>query len=151
MTNEQIERFMRESNWIEFERDEMGDGLLHPNDVKAVKKFLGKPLTEDSLKELHYALSEGRDILRGFYRECDVVVGGHRPPSWKVVPAFMSNFFLDLPKMTPWEAHCRYEKIHPFEDLNGRTGRLLWLHKMKGRTDLSFLHQFYYQTLAQFK
>lgn len=146
-----IERFMRESNWIEFEREDNETGELHENDVAAAKKFLSSPLTEESLKTLHFSLSEGRDILRGDYRQCNVIVGGHTPPGWPHVPALMSNFFLDLSKMTPWEAHCKYEKIHPFEDLNGRTGRLLWLHKMKGRMDLSFLHAFYYQTLSQFK
>lgn len=146
-----IEIFMRESNWIEGERDEQGIGLLHPNDLKAAKKFLSKRLTEDSLLELHLALSEGRDILRGDYRRCNVIVGSSTPPGWPHVPHLMSNFFLDIDKWTPWEAHCRFEKIHPFEDLNGRTGRLVWLHKMKGKTSMPFLQAFYYQTLSQFK
>lgn len=147
-----LEAFMRESNWIEGERADDFMGILHPNDLLAARKFLSYPLTERSLKELHGSLSEGRDILRGEYRDCQVYVGEHTPPGPKLVPHLMSNLFLDLEKMDSHEAHIRFEKIHPFEDLNGRTGRLLWLHKFvgeRGFTPSSFLQFFYYQTLSK--
>lgn len=53
-------------------------------------------------------------------------------------------------------AHCEYEKLHPFTDGNGRSGRALWLWMMLlgserdiiQATELGFLHTFYYQTLS---
>lgn len=47
----------------------------------------------------------------------------------------------------PWQIHIEYEKLHPFTDGNGRSGRVLWLWQMQ-IAPIGFLHQFYYQTLA---
>lgn len=52
---------------------------------------------------------------------------------------------------TPWKLHLRFERLHPFMDGNGRTGRALWAwHMMQIGDDpfaIPFLHRFYYQTL----
>lgn len=32
--------------------------------------------------------------------------------------------------ITPWQAHVRYEKLHPFTDGNGRSGRAIWYWMM---------------------
>jgi hypothetical protein len=51
----------------------------------------------------------------------------------------------------PWLQHVEFERLHPFMDGNGRTGRTLWAWQMCriGRDPfaLPFLHRFYYQTL----
>lgn len=54
--------------------------------------------------------------------------------------------------LTPWEAHCAYETLHPFTDGNGRSGRTIWLWHMyhiNRDPKLGFLHSFYYQTLQE--
>lgn len=53
-----------------------------------------------------------------------------------------------------WRTHIRYEDLHPFTDCNGRSGRAIWLWQMQRRSvftddSLTFLHQFYYQTLGK--
>lgn len=54
--------------------------------------------------------------------------------------------------VTPFAAHVAYEKLHPFMDGNGRSGRVLWAWQMQreGMDPLAigFLHRFYYQTLS---
>lgn len=51
----------------------------------------------------------------------------------------------------PYKIHLLYEDLHPFTDGNGRSGRAIWLWQMErqGGTRLSFLHWWYYATLAK--
>ena len=46
-----------------------------------------------------------------------------------------------------YSIHHDYEKLHPFTDGNGRSGRAVWLWQMRGHAPLGFLHHWYYQSL----
>jgi Fic family protein len=146
LTDENLSRFMIESNAIE------GEDGLHPNDLKAARRFLSGPMTSASLLKCHGLLAQHLAVdWGGKYRDCNVRVGGYLAPDHEQVPALMRAFFRELPDLDSWEAHCRFEKIHPFRDLNGRTGRLIWLHKALDEGYVfqrGFLHQFYYSTLS---
>ena len=71
----------------------------------------------------------------GSFREHDIqpFPGGMTPPPWTDVPAAVRDWLDDLTRITAATpaiealaaAHNRFERIHPFLDGNGRTGRLL--------------------------
>jgi hypothetical protein len=84
----------------------------------------------------------------------DVLVGAHRPPPGGPRIRYDLEAILrgiDNGVLTPYDAHVRYELLHPFLDGNGRSGRALWVwHMYQAGLDpfaLPFLHRFYYQAL----
>lgn len=53
-----------------------------------------------------------------------------------------------------WRTHHAYEKLHPFMDGNGRSGRMIWLWQVSRYGEIpsiGFLHAWYYQSLAECK
>lgn len=84
----------------------------------------------------------------------DVRVGNHRPlPGGPQIERALARLLAAIQDgdLTPYEAHCRYEALHPFMDGNGRSGRALWAwHMQRVGLDpfaLPFLHRWYYQSL----
>ena len=85
-----------------------------------------------------------------------VSVGNHVPPAGGPGIVYALQELLRAANSTgddltnAWHTHCAYEKLHPFTDGNGRSGRALWLWMMGGikNAQLGFLHHFYYQTLT---
>ena len=144
--------FMLESNTIEKEP------RINTGDMAALQYALNViEWDEESLCHLHRLL--GAYLEKpwvGRYRRCNVWVGNHAPPDYQDVPALMDMFFEELNtcELDSWEAHTEFESIHPFQDLNGRVGRLLWLNmavKEGYNFKIPFLQMYYYQTLAQYQ
>jgi len=143
-------QFMRESNRIERER------RINPGDLNAARMAIntGIDYLADILN-IHSIL--GRHLNKkwvGKLREVDVRVGPYTPPSHEEVPKLMEKYCADLMFMDSWTAHNEFQKIHPFRDLNGRVGRLIWLARAveegyKGT--IPFLQMYYYQTLEKFE
>lgn len=73
----------------------------------------------------------------GAYRnegQYNVQVSGHMAPHYDRVPDLMNDWlrFYSEKAKNPLDAHIGFERIHPFLDGNGRTGRmLLWWHEIK--------------------
>lgn len=133
--------FVRESNKIEGIHRAPTDA-----EILATAKFIALPkLTVEDLISL-VAVYQPNAVLRD--REgLNVRVGKHVPPRGSPkIREHLQLFLAALGQHTPHAAHIMYEKLHPFTDGNGRSGRAIWLWQMK-ESPLGFLHHFYYQTL----
>jgi len=139
-------KFMLESNTIE------GEPRVNPKDEWAVGYVINAGLTE--VKDFLYVHENLTQHLKvpwgGVFRECDVRIGSTIPPDPRQIPRLMEDFCKSLPKLKSFEAHNAFEMIHPFQDFNGRMGRLLWLSKALSEGynfEIPFLQKYYYQTL----
>ena len=140
------EKFMLESNRIE------GENRINPGDETAVEIALMMPNTLDKILLLHRTLGAylKKDWV-GKWRSVDVRVGNFVPASAENIHFLMKDYIEQIHLMDAWTAHNEFEKIHPFRDLNGRVGRLIWLSKMKEIPTISFLQMYYYQTLEKYE
>ena len=151
MSDIDLKRFITESNAIEGIRRSPTKA-----EVAALRDFLALPAIRlgDLLGLL--GVFQPDAVLRN-KPGLNVTVGGYRP-MWggPLVEQQLRNLLWRASEgsrrgTNPYQTHCEYEKLHPFTDGNGRTGRALWLWMMKGEAPLGFLHTFYYQALDAFR
>lgn len=139
--------FIIESNNIE------GENTRPDSELPVYEWWLVNECNEGNLKEFHKRLCDARDQLkkneRGVYRKVPVYIGKKEFPPPNELSLLMKEFFDKRRSVSPFLEHRLYENIHPFVDLNGRTGRAIWLHRMLQIQDvtLGFLHTWYYQSL----
>ena len=136
-------RYIFETNTILFEGETIAsvdDILEMANHFKLVDYMLDKAeenLTEDMIKEFHRLLKEGTADSRkewfkvGDYKQVVNEAGSTKTTSPKYVQRDMTklmDWYNSLSKITIKEIiefHARFEKIHPFQDGNGRVGRII--------------------------
>ena len=139
-----MEDFVRESNKIE---GIVRSPSLAELDVHEWFLALREPSTADLINFVSVVQPGAR--LRNKLGQ-DVKVGNYLPPlggvqiEARLVGILNSDY-------DPYLCHIEYELLHPFTDGNGRSGRVLWLHRMGGieEAPLGFLQTFYYQTLQK--
>ena len=97
---------------------------------------LDEPLTQELIKQFHYELKSGvfEDRANGYaigdYKQRPNMIGMHQTikpenvaDEMKILMDWYSNQDVSISALA--ELHARYESIHPFQDGNGRTGRLI--------------------------
>ncbi|MCH7947012.1 MAG: sigma 54-interacting transcriptional regulator [candidate division Zixibacteria bacterium] len=144
-----VDHFVRESNRIE-------DIHRDPSPVEMIAHMVLLKLPRVHTIDLEQFVEKIQPGAR-LRREAgmDVQVGDHTPPvggPW--IAKHLEELLawggdLHTERHLIWEFHLHYERLHPFTDGNGRSGRALWLRQVGGAAPLGFLHSFYYMTLAE--
>jgi excisionase family DNA binding protein len=107
----------------------------HPAAIAYVENMVNNPIGEENVLELHRILFSGFCEGAGSYRNAQVYLEGRdiMPPPAFEVPQ-LTRDLLEWVKTNPEELrpiefaavfHHRFVEIHPFDDGNGRIGRLL--------------------------
>lgn len=96
------------------------------------------PLSENLIKDIHERVVPTRGV-GGIYRTVPVYIRGaqHVPPNYKKVRELMKYFIQDMniksfssvAELAAW-THAEFVKIHPFQDGNGRTARLMMNYQL---------------------
>ncbi len=170
--NEDQTRLIFETNTVN-----VGEGIPVDDIIETVNHFRAidyvidvaeEPLTESIIKELHRILKQSTKdatlswFAVGDYKKSPNVVGGRETAKPKDVPVRMKALLDDyaaLPTVTVNDIirfHYSFERIHPFQDGNGRVGRLVALKECLRYGIVPFIIEdskkmFYYRGLSEWE
>ena len=144
VSKKQLNEFIKENNAIEgvYYTVAHEDGLESWN--WAYSNMCN--INTDYIKNIHKILMKRvNPRIAGKTRECDVWIGGQRKLFINefIFTEQLNNLCAEIlkEKMTPKEAHILFESIHPFEDGNGRVGRILMnIHRLRLNLPILIIH-----------
>jgi Fic family protein len=165
-------RMIFETNTVD-----VGDGVSVDDILETVHHFRAidyvidiaeEELTEDIIKHLHYILKhDTKDstlswFAVGDYKRRANMVGGRETAKPKDVPARMRallgeyNARNEVTVNDVIALHAEFEHIHPFQDGNGRVGRLIALKECLRHNIIPFIIEdskkhFYYRGLSEWR
>ncbi len=146
--------------------DDVLETVHHFRAIDYVIETADKPLTEDDIKHLHYILKhDTKDstlawFAVGDYKKRANVVGGKETTKPKDVPTKMAELLAEYNAKKNVNIndiiafHAAFEHIHPFQDGNGRVGRLIALKECLKNNVIPFIIEdskkmFYYRGLSK--
>ena len=170
LTHDQT-RYIFETNTIGVEGealnvDDIVEAVNHFRCVDKVIDSVGAQLTEKYIKDIHFILKSGTSDARlswfavGDYKKRSNEVGGRETTVPEEVPAKMKVLLAKYNKKSEksiediLEFHVTFERIHPFQDGNGRVGRLIMFKECLKHNIVPFIIEndykmFYYRGLAE--
>lgn len=163
-------RLIFETNTVD-----VGEGIPVDDIIETVNHFRAidyvidhaeDALTEDVIKHLHRILKQStRDsalawFAVGDYKRRANTVGGRETAKPKDVPVRMQALLSDYEALKTVSIddiirfHCEFERIHPFQDGNGRVGRLIALKECLRYNIVPFIVEdskkmYYYRGLSE--
>lgn len=167
-------RYIYETNTLLTEKEtitNIDDIIETANHFKLVDYMLDaadKKLTEEMIKEFHKILKEGTSDSRkdwfnvGEYKKLANEAGNMKttlPKNVKKDMVKLIQWYNSLDKITIKEIiefHVRFERIHPFQDGNGRVGRIIAFKECLKNNIVPFIildkdKLFYYRGLKEYK
>lgn len=172
LTHEQT-RYIFETNTIDVENGSLNvdDVIETANHFRLVSLIIDNAkstLTQEFIKELHLFLKNGTSDSRrdwfvvGDYKKLPNEVGGMNTTPPEEVSGKMKELLNEYNVKEEkslediLDFHVKFEKIHPFQDGNGRVGRLIMFKECLKYNIVPFiieddLKMFYYRGLAEWK
>lgn len=164
-------RYIYETNTIgienkQFNVDDIVETVNHFRCIDYMIENIDKAITEKMLKELHRMLKSGTSDSRqnwfsvGDYKRIPNEVGGIATTNPEDVHAKIKELLTMYHKLpnppfdTLLDFHVQFEKIHPFQDGNGRIGRLILFKECLKHDIVPFIitdeiKMFYYRGLSE--
>lgn len=172
LTHDQT-RYIFETNTIGVDNssvnvDDVVETANHFKCIDTVIENAGRTLTESFIKELHRTLKSGTSDSRkswfavGDYKKLPNEVGGRETALPEEVSAKVKELLNEYTSLgTPTlddilNFHYRFEMIHPFQDGNGRVGRLIMFKECLKNGIVPFIidedhKMFYYRGLKEWE